>query len=235
VQTYFKNDNQISVIDRPIIQRMEREIIDKGLVTSSKLAVGFMMLRTWPNYNSNFASITKETLQNALSLNVMPKINIDHQPETMIGYIGKMQLVNDRLYGVGIIDRPMLEYFDILPEDLPNYGTSVEVRFKNWDYFCNGRIYKRKDYPELESKVQDILDGEIVTSPKIPRRVGILWGGINGQAEINSHSILLNSISADKESSCLLAVAERQINFYQLAVEFAEERLQNKNDINPIL
>lgn len=226
MKTYFRNDYQISEIDRPIIQRMEQEIISKGLVTSSKIAVGFMMARTWPNYNDNFHAVTKETLKNALKLNVLPKININHYEETMIGYIGYMELVNDRLYGVGILDRPMLEAYHLFPEDLPLYGTSIETRFSSWDYFCNGKILLRKDHPEFEDKAQDLLDGDKFVAGPQGKRLGLLWGGVNRTLEINSHSILVDGVAADKESRILLACAEKHFNPYNFIREMIEEERQ---------
>jgi hypothetical protein len=229
METYFKNDYQISDIDRPIIKRMEQEIINKGLVTSSKMAVGFMMARTYPNFNDNYHAVTKETLLNALKVNALPKVNINHFEETMIGYIGYMDLVNDRLYGVGILDRPMLDVYNLKPEDLPLYGTSIETRFKDYDYFCNGRILLRKEHPEFEDKVQDLLDGKNVIGPQ-GKRLGLLWGGVNGLLEINSHSILMNGIAAEKDSSVLLAVAEKQFDIKKFILELEAEK-NKKNDV----
>jgi hypothetical protein len=217
MEYFIKSFYELNDIDKLAVEDLKKEIANSKIVpSSSKVAIVTMLFRSYPFYNKNWISVTKETIANSLASGSFSKITWNHEQDQILGSVVKLKTYNDtlpvRVYGWCILDKQALEAKNIKINNLAGYASSVESHFKDWDYFCpalNNKIISRAEAPELESKVNDLINALPVYYHGL--RVGLLAGGKNGSINIKGHSILDGQKPADNESSILMVAAKENI------------------------
>lgn len=225
---YRSNFNIPFDVDESILIDLKKDLEANGIPSISKVGVGLTLMRSLPYVNGNGMCMTAKCIKNSLNSGRFSQFNFLHERGIAVGTMIGLKVYDDteelipkipmRVFGLGALYRDRLEDLNILPNELPQWGTSVEVLFKDFDFWHKGKIVLKEEAPsEWLTYVNEIADG-------IPymwenSRVCIIAGGVDDDAVVEFVGNALTMNPADKEAGILLAVAARRFPIFDLEMK----------------
>jgi cell wall-associated NlpC family hydrolase len=220
-------------VDESILADLKNELEVNGIPSISKIGVGLTFARSLPYTNSNGLGITAKCIKNSLDTGRFSKFDFAHNQSEIMGTMISLKIYDDteelipekpmRIFGLGALYRNRLNEYDIYPDDLPNWGTSQEVLFEDFDFWHKGKIVLQENADsDWLLHVDEIVKGIPYYSDN--SRVCLIAGGIDDDAHVDFNGNALTMNPADKESGILLAVAEHRYPIFDLGITQKNEK-----------
>jgi hypothetical protein len=220
-------------VDESILADLKNELEVNGVPSISKIGVGLTFARSLPYTNGNGLGITAKCIKNSLDTGRFSKFDFCHNQSEIMGTMISLKIYDDtdelipekpmRVFGLGALYRNRLNEYGIYPDDLPNWGTSQEVLFKDFDFWYKGKIVLKEDADsDWLLHVDEIIEGVPYYSDN--SRVCIIAGGVDDDAHVDFNGNALTMNPADKESGILLAVAEHRYPIFDLGITQKNEK-----------
>jgi hypothetical protein len=227
-------------VDESILIDLKNELEVNGIPSISKIGVGLTFARSLPYTNSNGLGITAKCIKNSLDTGRFSKFDFAHNQSDIMGTMISLKIYDDteelipekpmRIFGLGALYRNRLNDYGIYPDDLPNWGTSQEVLFKDFDFWYKGKVVLKEDADsDWLLHVDEIIKGIPYYSEN--SRVCIIAGGIDDDAHVDFNGNALTMNPADKEAGILLAVAEHRYPIFDLGVIQKNEKQIKEGEI----
>lgn len=229
-------------VDNEILLDLQNELERNGVPDKGKVGVALCFGRSLPYCNGNGHSITAKCIKNSIDTAKFSKFDFNHNQDDNIGNMIGLKIYDDtedlipktpmRVFGYGVLYRTSLISHGIYPSDLPEYSTSLEVLFNDYDFYYRGQVIRKEEAPvEWVEHLDDMIEG--IPYVVDNARVNLILGGIDEDAKVtfNGNS-LLTVRPADEEAGILLAVAQLKRGIFDKeefnVMTYTEEQLQEK-------